>query len=66
MRLVLRHIAKYPLSNRKQNFFELNPIYPDYGEKDFDIYNVERHRVPVFDKYVPIKKREDKLKLLIR
>ena len=28
-------------SIRRQNFFELNPIYPDLGQKDFDIYNVE-------------------------
>jgi hypothetical protein len=26
---------------RRQNFFELNPIYPDQGQKDFDIYNVD-------------------------
>lgn len=26
---------------RRQNFFELNPIYPDAGQKDFDIYNVD-------------------------
>jgi len=25
---------------RRQNFFELNPIYPDEGQKDFDIYNI--------------------------
>jgi hypothetical protein len=28
-------------SQRRQNFFELNPIYPDNGQKDFDIYNVD-------------------------
>jgi hypothetical protein len=56
MRLVLRNI-QFLSSNRKQNFFELNPIYPDYGEKDFDIYNVERKRVSVFDQYMPMKKR---------
>lgn len=26
---------------RRQNFFELNPIFPDQGQKDFDIYNVD-------------------------
>jgi len=56
MRLILRNVCQFS-SNRKQNFFELNPIYPDYGEKDFDIYNVERKRVAVFDQYLPIKKR---------
>ena len=56
MRLILRQTI-YSQSTRKQNFFELNPIYPDYGEKDFDIYNVERHRVPIFDKFMPIKKK---------
>jgi len=56
MRHLIRNI-QYLSSNRKQNFFELNPVYPDYGEKDFDIYNVERHRVSVFDKFIPMKKR---------
>ena len=56
MRLILKDL-RYFSTNRKLNFFELNPIYPDYGEKDFDIYNVERKRVPVFDKFVPIKRR---------
>lgn len=30
MRLILRNI-QYCQSTRKQNFFELNPVYPDYG-----------------------------------
>lgn len=38
IRLITKKIQLF--SSRKQNFFELNPVYPDYGEKDFDIYNV--------------------------
>ena len=34
---------------RRQNFFELNPIFPDHGQKDFDIYNVDYKRVQVSD-----------------
>ena len=30
---------------RRQNFFELNPIYPDRGQKDFDIYNADYKHV---------------------
>lgn len=30
---------------RRQNFFELNPIFPDYAQKDFDIYNVDYKHV---------------------
>ena len=26
-------------STKRQNFFEMNPIFPDYGQSDFDIYN---------------------------
>lgn len=25
--------------SRSQNFFEMNPVFPDMGEKDFDLYN---------------------------
>lgn len=31
-------------SIRRQNFFELNPIYPDNGQKDFDIYNINEKK----------------------
>jgi len=34
---------------RRQNFFELNPIFPDQGQKDFDIYNADNKRVLVSD-----------------
>lgn len=34
---------------RRQNFFELNPIFPDHGQKDFDIYNVNCKKVKVSD-----------------
>ncbi len=31
---------KYLFSSRHKNFFEINPIYPDMSEKNFDLYNV--------------------------
>jgi len=31
--------------HRRQNFFELNPIFPDNAQKDFDIYNVDYRHV---------------------
>ena len=34
---------------RTKNFFSFNPIYPDMGEKDFDIYNSERKTIGVLD-----------------
>ncbi len=40
-RLVKTSLLLANFSTRRQNFFELNPIYPDNGEKDFDIYNVD-------------------------
>ena len=30
---------------RRQNFFELNPVFPDQGQKDFDIYNVDYNHI---------------------
>lgn len=41
-RLLKQNILKFAASPpRRQNFFELNPIFPDLGQKDFDIYNVD-------------------------
>lgn len=41
MLVLLRGLHRFSGAVRRQNFFELNPIYPDQGQKDFDIYNVE-------------------------
>ena len=38
----------YPFS-RSQNFFEMNPVYPDLGEVDFDVYNTKRKMIPVVE-----------------
>lgn len=32
-------VQGFAITNKTQNFFDMNPIYPDYGEKNFDIYN---------------------------
>lgn len=46
IRLLRKSLAGFSGSNpRRQNFFELNPIFPDMGQKDFDIYNVEYKHV---------------------
>jgi len=39
LRLSLHSFGSNP--PRRQNFFELNPIFPDQGQKDFDIYNTD-------------------------
>ncbi len=45
MMLLLRGLRWFGSGVRRQNFFELNPIYPDQGQKDFDIYNIEYKHV---------------------
>lgn len=47
---------------RRQNFFELNPIYPDQGQKDFDIYNVEYKHVQGGQLAIADEERYQKLK----
>ena len=47
---------------RRQNFFELNPIFPDQGQKDFDIYNVDQKRVLVSDLTIKDEMRSRQLK----
>lgn len=43
VRLSARWFGSGP--QRRQNFFELNPIYPEEGQKDFDIYNADYKHV---------------------
>lgn len=45
MRLVEKAAAVFSSSARRQNFFELNPIFPDQGQKDFDIYNTNYNHI---------------------
>jgi hypothetical protein len=47
---------------RRQNFFELNPIYPDEGQKDFDIYNIEYKHIQGGQLAVADEARYQKLK----
>lgn len=44
-------LRSFPFSvhNKTQNFFDMNPIYPDSGDKNFDIYNSERKKINVVD-----------------
>lgn len=41
--------VKFAVNNKTQNFFDMNPIYPYMGEKNFDIYNSERKKINVID-----------------
>ncbi len=41
--------ARFAMNNKTQNFFDMNPIYPYMGEKNFDIYNSERKKINVID-----------------
>lgn len=45
MRLVDKALAVFSSTPRRQNFFELNPIFPDHGQKDFDIYNTNYNHI---------------------
>lgn len=47
---------------RRQNFFELNPIYPDNGQKDFDIYNVDYKHIQGGNLAISDEARYQKLK----
>ena len=43
---LLRRLTHLMSNNpRRQNFFELNPIFPDHGQKDFDIYNTDYNHI---------------------
>lgn len=58
----------YPFcaKNKTQNFFEMNPVFPDFGEKDFDLYNSERKKVNVFDEYSKFEMRNKNVRDLVR
>lgn len=30
----------------------MNPIYPDFADKNFDIYNSERKKIRVIDEFI--------------
>ncbi len=45
MRLINKALTRFSSTPRRQNFFELNPIFPEHGQKDFDIYNNNYHHV---------------------
>jgi hypothetical protein len=50
-------LKSFSVNNRTQNFFDMNPIYPDLGEKDFDIYNSNRKKINVIDEYMKQERR---------
>lgn len=52
--------------SRSQNFFSQNPIYPDFGEKEFDIYNGERKKIDVLDIYGKRKTHKEMVRSQIR
>ena len=39
LKVLRKNIFCFSSPIRRQNFFELNPIYPDFAQKEFDIYN---------------------------
>lgn len=45
-------VQAFSIHNKTQNFFEMNPIYPDFGDKNFDIYNSERKKINVVDAHL--------------
>ena len=48
-KITTRLLQTFSMKNKTQNFFDMNPIYPDFGEKNFDIYNAERKTIRVID-----------------
>lgn len=47
--ITTRLIQGFAVHNKTQNFFDMNPVFPDFGEKNFDIYNSERKKINVLD-----------------
>lgn len=47
--ITTRLISAFAVQNKTQNFFDMNPVFPDFGEKNFDIYNSERKKINVLD-----------------
>ena len=63
MRLLRLNCKKFGNGpQRRQNFFQLNPIFPDNGQKDFDIYNVNYNHVLSSSLVVNDETRHQKLK----
>lgn len=52
--------------SKTQNFFEMNPVYPDMAEKGFDLYNSERKKIHVLDEYVRLEKQKTDIRTLVR
>ena len=44
----------------------MNPVYPDFGEKDFDLYNSERKKINVLDEYNKFEMRKKYVRDLVR
>ena len=52
--------------SRSQNFFEINPVYPDTNEKDFDLYNTDRKNIPALDAFKKVYDRSEKIKKQVK
>lgn len=68
---MIRTISKrvcydFCVKNKTQNFFELNPVYPDMGDKDFDLYNSERKKINVLDEFNKLEQRRKDMRDMVR
>ncbi len=52
--------------SRSQNFFEINPVYPDANEKDFDLYNTDRKNIPALDAFKKVYDRSEAIKKQVK
>lgn len=44
----------------------MNPVYPDMGQKNFDIYNSQRKKINVIDQYLRQESKEFRMRTLVR
>lgn len=44
----------------------MNPVFPDMGEKDFDLYNSQRKKINVLDKYVSYETQSSRMRDIVR
>lgn len=61
-----RLLYGFSLKNKTQNFFDMNPVYPDFAEKNFDIYNSERKKIKVVDEYIKSEEKTHRLQRMVK
>jgi hypothetical protein len=61
-----RLLQSFSMKNKTQNFFDMNPVYPDFGDKSFDIYNSGRKKINVLDEYMKYEDRTLRYRALVR